>query len=308
MDKKTVGRIISERRKRCGLTLNDLSAGICNKSTLMRIEAGGVNTSTDTLSCILERLGIHIGTLDDANSFDDILVRQVIRNANQADVNGNRAEALELLDTIAGSYDSFSLQNKQRFDVINTMLLFEDGGTSADMLLINLEKSMRLTQPDYSLENLPPIMTDMEAQILRHIASAYALMEDYEKAIDLYSYLKNYIGNDTDKVASAKKLVNICYNLSKCLGLTGRYSESIDIATEGINACHFTGDIQMIPLCMYNCAWSLTYRNESDDRDRARELITEIYAYRTPMTRDIDALNESLCNLSDILGVNNRRP
>lgn len=123
MDKKTVGRIISERRERCGLTLNELSAGICNKSTLMRIESGELNANTDILSRLLERLGIHLD-VDEASDFDDVLVRQIIRNANQADVTGDRQEALRLLNTIGADYDSFSLQNKQRYDVINTMLLF----------------------------------------------------------------------------------------------------------------------------------------------------------------------------------------
>ncbi|MCD7888409.1 MAG: helix-turn-helix domain-containing protein [Oscillospiraceae bacterium] len=307
MDKTTVGRIISEQRKKCGLSLSDLCNGICNKSTFMRIESGELNVNTDILSRLLERLGIHLD-FDEASNFDDILVRQIIRNANQADVTGDRQEALRLLNTIGADYDSFSLQNKQRYDVINTMLLFKDGVTSAEARLCNLEKSMRLTQPNYSFENLPLIMTDMEEQILRYIANTYTMIEDYNSAIAIYYHLKFYIENDTDKVTSARKLVNICYNLSKCLGLTERYTESIDVAKESIDFCRFTNNVCMLPMCMYNYAWSLTYRNKSDDRDRAREIILEIPAYCTPMTSDIDELKKNINNLCEILGVSNHLP
>ncbi|MCD8006234.1 MAG: helix-turn-helix transcriptional regulator [Oscillospiraceae bacterium] len=302
MDKKTIGKIISTQRAKKGMSLTELSSGICNKSTLMRIEAGEVNTSTDTLSGLLERLGIHVD-FDEASNFDDILVRQIIRSANQADVTGNRTEALELLNTIASDYDSFSLQNKQRYDVINIMLLHEDRKITDQTRLHYLEKSMRLTQPKYSLENLPLVMTDMEAQILRYIAATYGIMGNYDTAIVIYYHLRNYIKQDVDKIDSSKKLVNVCYNLSKCLGQSGRYSEGVEIAKEGIDACRFTNNVYMLPLCMYNYAWSLAYRDEAGDWDEARKLMTEISAYCTPMTRDIDALKKNIRELKIKLGI-----
>ncbi len=302
MDKKTVGKIISSQRKKAGLSLNDLSAGICNKSTLMRIEAGEVNASADTLSSLLERLGIHVD-FDDNSNFDDMLVRQIIRNANQADVTGDRQEAFRLLDTIAGSYDDFSLQNKQRYEVISTMLLFKDGKMDVKARLHYLEKSMRFTQPNYTLENLPLVMTDMEAQILRYIATTYGMMEDYESAIKLYSYLKDYTENDTDKVGSAKRLANICYNLSKSLGLAGRYDESIAVAEESIKCCEFINDIRILPSCIYNYARVLVYRNNKEDKNKAKELVEEALSLCTPKTWNIEELSELIKKLEEELNV-----
>ncbi|MCD7804466.1 MAG: helix-turn-helix transcriptional regulator [Oscillospiraceae bacterium] len=289
MDKTTVGRIISEQRKKCGLSLSELCNGICNKSTLMRIESGELNVNTDILSRLLERLGIHLD-FDEASNFDDILVRQIIRNANQADVTGDRQEALRLLSTIASDYDSFSLQNKQRYDVINTMLLYEDGRITAETRLCNLEKSMRLTQPKYSLDNLPLVMTDMEAQILKYMATTYGMMEDYEKAITLYSHLKRYLENDTDKVTSAGKLVSICYNLSKSLGLLGRYDESIAVAKESVRYCEYVDNLSMLPSCIYNNAKALVSRNKPGDKEKAKELVNEALVLCTPRTWNITEL------------------
>ncbi|MCD7772308.1 MAG: helix-turn-helix domain-containing protein [Oscillospiraceae bacterium] len=300
MNRKTVGKIISSQRQKCKMSLSDLCAGICNKSTLMRIEAGEMNANTDILSRLLERLGTHVD-FDDESNFDDVLVRQIIRNANQADVTGCREEAHRLLDTIAGSYDSFSLQNRQRYDVLDTMLLYKDGRISAETRLRNLEMSMRLTQPNYSRENLPLVMTDMEAQILRYIATTYGILEDYESAIMFYSHLKNYIENDLDKVGSAKKLASICYNLSKSLGLVGRYDESIAIAEESIKYSEFINDIRVLPSCIYNCARVLAYRNNNGDKSKAKELVEEALSLRTPRTWNIEELSELLEKLRDEL-------
>ncbi len=297
MDKRMIGKIISSQRTKKGMSLNELCNGICNKSTLMRIEEGEINTNSDILTRLLERLGIHV-ELDDNCNFDDILVRQIIRSANQSDIAGNHQEAIRLLDTIGNDYDSFSSQNKQRYDVISTMLLFEEGGTSLETRLVNLEKSMRQTQLDYSFENLPLVMTDMEVQILRHIATTYGMMDDYEKAIVLYSHLKSYLESDTDKVNSARKLANICYNLSKSLGLVGRYDDSIAVAEESIRYCEYLNNISLLPSCIYNCAWSLVRRNNNGDKERAKELISEAKALCTPKTWNVKELSDLLEKLS----------
>ncbi|MCD7783993.1 MAG: helix-turn-helix domain-containing protein [Oscillospiraceae bacterium] len=296
MDKRMIGKIISSQRTKKGMSLNELCNGICNKSTLMRIEAGEINANTDILSRLLERLGIHVDFDDDSN-FDDVLVRQIIRNANQADVSGNRVEARRLLDTIADGYDCFSVQNRQRYEVLDTMLLYKDGCISADARLINLEKSMRLTQPNYSLERLPLVMTDMEAQILRYIATTYGMMGDYENSIRLYYYLKHYLENDTDKVSSADTLAGICYNLSKGLGLLERYDESIKVAKEGIRYCEYMNNISLLPSCIYNCAKALASRNNEGDMEKVKILVEDALALCTPKTWNNSELSELLKKL-----------
>ncbi len=97
--------------------------------------------------------------------------------------------------------------------------------------------------------------------------------------------------------ALQKKLINICYNLSKCLGLSGRYTESIDIAREGIDYCKYANDVSTLPLCMYNYAWSLTYRNENNDREKAKQKLNELSEYCTPMTKNIGVLIDGIREL-----------
>lgn len=160
---------------------------------------------------------------------------------------------------------------------------------------------MRLTQPKYSLDNLPLVMTDMEAQILKYIATTYGMMENYEKAIMLYSHLKRYLENDTDKVTSAGKLVSICYNLSKSLGLAGRYDESIAVAEESVKYCEFTNNISLLPSCIYNCAKTMASRNYDGDKEKARELVEEALALCTPKTWNITELTELLAKLKRAL-------
>ncbi|MCD7733050.1 MAG: helix-turn-helix domain-containing protein [Oscillospiraceae bacterium] len=301
MDKIAIGKLIKERRKELGINQQTLCIGICNRSALSRIENGEPNVGIDIICQLFDRLGLSSEVIYATEDNYDNRIRQVIRNANQADVTGNRVEALRLLDTIAADYDSFSLQNKQRYDVINTMLLYEDGRINIETKIGNLEKSMKLTRPDYCLEKFPLVMTDMEAQILRYIASSYAILGEHEIAISLYYHLKRCAENDTNRVKSANRLVSICYNLSKCLGVTEKFSESIAIAEEGIDVCNFVNDMAMLPLCMYNCAWSLTYRNENGDREEAKRLLDELSKYCTPQTPYIDEFRIKIDELRRVL-------
>ncbi len=206
MDKESVGKLIKERRNELNISQQALCDGICNRSALSRIECGEPNVGIDIICQLLDRLGLSSEVIYETEDDYNNQIRQIIRRSNQAYVTGNCTEALKLLDTIGGDFEDFSLQNQQRYEVINTMLLYDEGKIELETRLLNLEKSMRLTRPDYTLDKLPHVMTDMESQILRYIANTYTVMEDYEKAITIYYHLKPIFENSTNKVGSAKKI------------------------------------------------------------------------------------------------------
>ncbi len=297
MDMKEVGNTIKTKREAENITQEELCNGICTASTLSRIERGVISGNIDTLKLLLERLELPTEMLSkDVNEQDDA-IRQVIREASQASVHGNQKQAWSLLESISEGYDHFSPTNKQRYDVLDTMLTYEDGVITNDERLVNMEKALRMTVPGYSIDNLPSFMTNMEAQILRYIANAYAVMENYSVAIKIYYQLKERENRKSDKIAASEKLVSICYNLSKCLGQVGRYDECIDVAKEGIRCCEYTRNISMLPNCMYNYAWSLVRRNMYGDKEDAKKLINEISKLCTPMTWDLDGLKEGIENI-----------
>ncbi len=288
MDKVAIGNLIKERRKSLGRSQSNVCNGIFDVSTYSRIERGLVNANDDALIRLFERLGLSTETINNSISEQDDAIRQVIREASQANAHGNRKQALALLESINEKYENFSQANRQRYDTVDTMIAYEDGIITNKERLKSLEKAMRITLPDYNISSLPTLMTDMEAVILRYIANAYVVMENYNVAIKIYYQLNDRENRKSDKIAACEKLISICYNLSKCLGQAGRYDECIDVAKEGMRCCEYTDDISMLPSCMYNCAWSLVRRNMIGDKEEAERLTDKMFALFTPMTWNVN--------------------
>ena len=281
MDKVLVGKLIKERRKAEKCTQEDLCLGICSVTSLSRIENGNAGTrESNYIPSLFERLGMSADSIDEIKSEDDYSVRQMIRQANQADVLGDRAEAWRIVretrERIDKSTNDISLANEQRLSVLETQLYRGDNKISVEEELKRLEKALRMTAVNYSHDNLPQYMTNMECQILSEIAIAYSKLGQLETAIAIDSHVKEfeefYI---EDKIVAANNLTILCYNLSKMYGLVGKYSECVAVARDGINWHKFTGIQSTLPLTMYNCAWSLARRNEFGDIAEAKKLAYE---------------------------------
>ncbi|MCD7846905.1 MAG: helix-turn-helix domain-containing protein [Oscillospiraceae bacterium] len=298
MDKKEIGEMIKMRREEEKVTQEELCIGICTASTLLRIESGKFSSNTGVLTRLLERLGLSADYLREATNDEDYIVRQKIRDINHVNISGDKEKARAMLDELGADYENFSVENRQRYDVMGTKMLHEEGAIDTKTRLSHLEDSLRLTIPNYSESKLPKYMTNMEAQILRDIADTYGELQEYEHAINILQHIKdNYEKHAVDKSYSAKRLVDICYNLSKCLGLAGRYSESIQIAKDGINYCDYVSNLSMISSCMYNCAWSLSRRNNYGDKEEAKKLANEALSLCTPKVWNSEELKQCLNRL-----------
>ncbi len=249
---------------------------------------------------LLERLGLSADFLREAANDEDYLVRQKIRDINHVNISGDREKSRAMLDELGKDYESFSVENRQRVDVLETKMMYEDGLIDAKTQLDHLKDCLRMTVPYYSENELPKFMTNMEAQILRDIANSYGLMEDYEPAIRiLYCVKCHYENNAVDRAFSARKLIEICYNLSKFLGLAGKYDESVQIASEGIRYCEYVPELRVLPSCMYNCAWSL---ERSGKKEEAKKLAEEALSLCTPRVWNVEELTECINRLLKEIG------
>ena len=295
MERKDIGNIIKTKREAKNITQDELCNGICSASTLSRIESGSFNSNPSVLTRLLERLGLSADYLREATNDKDYLVRQKIRDINRTNINGDKEKARSMLDEIGKDYDEFSVENRQRFDVINTKMLFEDGKIDASTMLDHLEDSLRMTISNYNENDLPKHMTNLEAQIMRDIADAHGELYEYESAIAILEHIKaNIEKNSADKAHSARKLILICYNLSKFLGLIKKYDDSIRVSRDGIVCCEYVNDLSMLPNCMYNCAWSLTRRNNYGDKEEAKKLAEEALSLCNSRVWNCNELSERL--------------
>ncbi|MCC8196991.1 MAG: helix-turn-helix domain-containing protein [Ruminococcus sp.] len=277
MDKIAIGKIIYNRRKAENCTQEDLCLGICSIATLSRIENGKAgNHDRSYIPGLLERLGMSGDSINDIISEDDYTVRQMIRRANQANILEGTEEAWKIVQEtrarINDDHRNISLANEQRLIVLEARLSRIDGKISVEEELDRLENALRMTAVNYSPQNLPPYMTNMERQILGKIANTYYDLKQIETAIVIDSHVKRFMESYVeDKLIAANHLVLLCYNLSKFLGLVGRYSDCISVARDGIYWHKLTGIQKTLPQTMYNCAWSLARRNEKGDMEEAKK-------------------------------------
>ncbi|MCC8131851.1 MAG: helix-turn-helix domain-containing protein [Ruminococcus sp.] len=281
MDKIAIGKIISDRRKAENCTQEDLCLGICSIATLSRIENGKAgNHDRSYIPSLLERLGMSGDSINDIISEDDYTVRQMIRRANQAIILEGTEEAWKIVKEtrarINDDHRNISLANEQRLIVLETELSRQECKISVDEELKRLEKALRMTAVNYSPENLPPYMTNMECQILGDIAIAYHKLGHTDNAISIDYHVKGFMEHYVeDKILAADNLTVLCHNLSKFLGLAERYSDCIAVAHDGIIWHKLTDIKRTLPLTMYNCAWSLVRRNEDGDIAEAKKLAYE---------------------------------
>ncbi len=269
----TVGEMIKNRIEEMNVNPEDVCRGICTVSMLYKVERGEKKFKSETLALVLERLGMH-------NIFDSELVAskdysyvQIIRQANQAILNGDVEKAGKLLEGIEADYDTFSASTKQRFDMSETLLVEKTVGLNAEAKLQCFEKIIRYMVRDYDPLNLPVLLTNTELKILTVIANCYYSVDKIEIAISIDTCLKEYIEKMyIDKVEAARRLGIICYNLSKFLGLQGRYDECIYVAKQGIEYEKSIGSYNTLVKCMYNCAWAMSKRGNPEDSEEAEKL------------------------------------
>ncbi|MCD7782690.1 MAG: helix-turn-helix transcriptional regulator [Firmicutes bacterium] len=302
MTKSEIGKIIRQRRRELGIKQKVLCHGICSESMLSKTESGTAPGDPVVLEMLLERLGFGSEILGEVNDSSDYIIRQKIREANQADRMGDRDKAWEIMNSLADGYDGFSAANKQRYKTLETVMLHEDGKITDSERLARLEESLRLTVKEYSLHSLPPLMTKTEIQILSYIANTYHYMGDNGTAVKILFHAKKFIEEFyIDKMASAIELSDICYNLSKYLALEDRYDEAIDAARQSIECHEYARYYEGLPECMYNCAWSLSRRNQADDRDKAKKLAIEARALCNAKIIHADTLPSQIDNFLAML-------
>ena len=161
----------------------------------------------------------------------------------------------------------------QQFVLLNGILASPLSYTVKERLA-QLEDAIRLTCPRYNEESVPKILSYEEIIILNNIAGCYQSMQKLEKAIHILSLIKKHYENgmlNPEEILRTQPL--ILYNLSKCLGLAGKYEECIETCNHARIIARETGRCNFLERMLYNRAWSLTKRNNLGDMEQAKESV-----------------------------------
>ena len=109
-----------------------------------------------------------------------------------------------------------------------------------------------------------------EIILLNNIAACYNSPEARHQAIIILRTLKSYYENHVINSEEALRTQPmILYNLSKILGLAGKYDECIEVCDQAINLAKNTSRCSLLGKTLYNRTWALLQRNYDGDREAA---------------------------------------
>lgn len=246
MELLTLGEVIKRRREGLGLSQKELCAGVCNISTLSRLETGKQIAAHGTAKLLLQRLGIpddrYYALLTEEEMALEALEEEAVRRnvaferADEAERPAARTAALEQLarlEAAAGEEDHLSRQFVLRSRVL---LGREEGRYPIEKSVPMLLEALRLTSPGFDLERIERgLYTDTEIKIINQIGQEYIFAGKNKEAIGVLSQLLRYAQAHTENQTPAQmRIPMICCNYAIALSREGRYRDVKAVVSLGI--------------------------------------------------------------------------
>lgn len=237
-----IGEVIKRKRKELGLTQEELCEGICEPSTISRIESGKQVPAKNKLDALLQRLdlpGDRYYALLSKNELEISNLQSQIISCNVSNNKQEEQQCLKKLEEIVSEDDHLIRQFILRSKVALGYLDGEDiRSYTFDEKEKMLFEALYLTVPKFDIEEIDKnYYTVEEIKIINQIALNYSDAGQNKKAIDVYNQLLKYIEKHLMNLKESNGLlILIAYNYSRSLYFEKRYEESIDIANLGLEA------------------------------------------------------------------------
>lgn len=272
-----IGLFIKKKREEQHIRQEDLCRGICDKSTLSRIERGKQEPSSGILGVLLQRLGINedqLAVLLGPKDFEISDLQKEIVALNSQKEYEKAAEKIRRLEQLVEPTDKIT----QQFILRCKALAYfpEDYPASRDLLL----QALSLTLPDFDFDHISDYLLGIEeVKILNQIANSYSEAGDRRFAIHIYRQLFEDPRKRLFNIEAELTLLPLlAYNYSRLLGLERRYEECIDIASIGQQACIRHNKCQLLGGLLLNIAYA---QHELGYDDECKlNLIDAYYAHR----------------------------
>jgi transcriptional regulator with XRE-family HTH domain len=307
MKERFIGEIVKERRLLLEMTQAELCEGICEPITISRLEQNKQTPARNTVKAIFQRLGLPDDRYFAAVTGKEIKIDKIYNDIVSYNIQFEKASKEEKpqiremaikahseLENIIDKDDTISLQLLARSRVI---IGPERGEYTAAEKIILLEKALRLTQPNFRVDNIRNGYFDYdEVKLINHIALACAENDEHEKAIDIWEQLLDNVDkrfSNIVPVRTQKSLILVGY--SKELGIVGKYDKAIDYVHQGIDICIKYGIYQNLPELIMILA-ECKYRQGK--RDESKELFIEAY-YLCKTVRDDINLSIAINSLQE---------
>lgn len=269
-----IGDFIKETRIRKGYTQEQLCLGICTPASLSRIENGAQMPGKTTLDGLLQRLGIEDKLFDVFESKKEMqicrMLNEVMRDIAHREY-GKLEEHTRDLEGLIG----VGCEPQHQYLVFAKGLLEEKQGAPDEKVMEMYMQAIRMTLPEFDGET--PLETNLltfnEITIINNIAIMHAKKEQFEQALTLGFWLKNYMAEKViDESEKRTKYPMILYNLSNWFGRSGKSAESLKEAEEGIAFCIEHGCMTLFPVLLFNKGCALA---ELGNKEQAKKVFRQ---------------------------------
>lgn len=287
-----LGEVIRRYRKELKISQEKLSEGICSVATLSRIENGERLPNKANFDAFMQRMG-QSGELYDAFiSAQDFEIHEKKFHIRQLILKEDFEGASQTLDELEMLIRDDIEENKLHKQFVQYMrVITENKGKLTLDSLEKLESAIKITLKNYGKTKIYNyLLTYDEIVILNNIAVAYGENEQKNKAIQIYGELKEYMeDNYINSEEKMRMYPSILYNLSKYLGLAGRYQESIDICDLGIESLNKYGRVKPLSSLLYNKAWCILKLKDNTRMEECKKTLLQAYYVEMVMGSPIKA-------------------
>lgn len=268
-----IGLFIKKKREEQHIRQEDLCRGICDKSTLSRIERGKQEPSSGILGVLLQRLGINedqLAVLLGPKDFEISDLQKEIVALNSQKEYEKATEKIRRLEQLVEPTDKIT----QQFILRCKALAYfpKNYPASRDLLL----QALSLTLPDFDFDHISDYLLGIEEiKILNQLANSYSEEGNRRFAIHIYHQLFEDFHKRLFNIESTISLFTmLAYNYSRLLGLERRYEECIEIATLGQDICIRHNRCQYLGGLLLNIGYAL---HELGRDEESKSALTDAY-------------------------------
>jgi len=244
------GSLIKEQRKQMGLTLEKLCDGICDISSLRRIESGQRTPSTFVFIRLMERLGfdatkyfVNITDKAEMNFIDLVNETTALLKAHKNEEARDKINALESAERLLSKNEGANIRKQMVMSAQCTLSMNIRG--NKEQRRAKAVEALRLTIPNFDIGNIIEyLFTPIELSIIITLVNTYEIDTKVDIYYQLKSNMERYFFDESER---AKKYTLILSNLANQLTGTGRYKEVLEICAIGISYCIKNDKLDKLP-------------------------------------------------------------
>lgn len=300
-----IGQIIKQQRERKHITQAKLCEGICDPSTLSRIENGSYHPGKGLAILLLQRLGIVTAQFYGLHRFDELEVEDLKLEIQNAVTRSNLELAITLRNNLEEKYGNLDALTQQfiLWMKANNGYLKDGAVTSytAKEEFTMLHKAICLTIPNFDIEKIHEYFLGVdELKIILDMANRYDQFGKRRFAIEIESQLIKYVKHHfLDVSDKSVVLPMITCHCSRMLGDEHRYEEELEISQAGIDCCieycspRFLGQLLAIKSdalhhlgrekearnCGIRAYYFLDTMNMTEHKNRVEQYMKEVFSY-----------------------------